>query len=70
LLIFDVIGLGEPFLAGRTWLSGDDWAVPVETTENQTERTLVRNIETFRRVGEANRGSIISVVVPRLRPTW
>jgi hypothetical protein len=24
-LIFDVIGLGEPSLAGRTWSSGDDW---------------------------------------------
>jgi SAM-dependent methyltransferase len=57
ILIFDVIGLGEPSLAGRTWRSGDDWAVLVETTENQTERTLVRNIETFRRVGEAYRRS-------------
>jgi len=47
LLIFDVIGLGEPPLAGRTWSSGDDWAVLVETTENQTARTLVRNIEVF-----------------------
>lgn len=57
MLIFDVIGLGDPSLAGRTWSSGDDWAVLVETTENQTERTLVRNIETFRRVGEAYRRS-------------
>lgn len=57
MLIFDVIGLGEPSLAGRTWSSGDDWAVLVETTENQTERTLVRNIETFRRVGEVYRRS-------------
>lgn len=51
-LIFDVIGLGEPSLAGRTWRSDDNWAVLVETTENQTERTLVRNIETFRRVDD------------------
>ena len=50
LLIFDVIGLGEPSLAGRTWTSGDDWAVLVETTEDQTARTLVRNIEVFRRI--------------------
>src|SRR5271157_4080656 len=57
MLIFDVIGLGEPSLAGRTWSSGEDWAVLVETTENQTERTLVRNIETFRRVGESYRRS-------------
>jgi SAM-dependent methyltransferase len=56
-LTFDVIGLGEPSLASRTWSSGDDWAVLVETTENQTERTLVRNIEVFRRVGDAYRRS-------------
>jgi SAM-dependent methyltransferase len=52
MLIFDVIGLGEPSLAGRTWRSGDDWAVLVETTENQSERTLVRDIEIFRSVGD------------------
>jgi SAM-dependent methyltransferase len=57
MFIFDVIGLGEPSLAGRTWNSGEDWAVLVETIENQTERSLVRNIETFRRVGEAYRRS-------------
>ena len=57
LLIFDVIGLGEPSLAGRTWSSGDDWAVLVETTENQTARTLVRNIEVFRRIRDAYRRS-------------
>ena len=57
LLIFDVIGLGEPSLAGRTWKSGDDWAVMVETTENQRERSLVRNIEVFRRIGDAYRRS-------------
>lgn len=51
MLIFDVIELGEPSLAGRSWSSGEDWAVLVETTENQSERTLVRNIETFRRIG-------------------
>ena len=56
-LIFDVIGLGEPSVAGRTWSSGDDWAVLVETTENQAERSLVRNIEVFRRVGDAYRRS-------------
>jgi SAM-dependent methyltransferase len=56
-LIFDVIGLGEPSLTGRTWRSGDDWAVMVETTENQLERSLVRNIEVFRRVGDAYRRS-------------
>lgn len=57
MLIFDVIGLGEPSLAGRTWSSGEDWAVLVETTENQAERSLVRNIEVFRRAGDAYRRS-------------
>jgi len=57
LLIFDVIVLGEPSLAGRTWHSGEDWAVLVDTSENQAERRLVRNIEVFRRVGEAYRRS-------------
>jgi 2-polyprenyl-3-methyl-5-hydroxy-6-metoxy-1,4-benzoquinol methylase len=49
MLIFDVIGLGEPSLAARTWRSGHDWAVLVETTEKQAERTLIREIEVFRR---------------------
>ena len=57
MLIFDAIELGEPSLAGRTWRSGDDWAVLVETTEKQPERSLVRNIEVFRRVGDAYRRS-------------
>jgi len=53
--MFDVIGLGEPSLAGRTWSSGEDWAVLVETTENQADRTLIRDIETFRRIAELYR---------------
>jgi len=57
LLIFDAITPGEPSLAGRTWASGKDWVVLVETTENQAERTLIRNIETFRRVGKVYRRS-------------
>jgi SAM-dependent methyltransferase len=57
MLIFDVIGLGEPSLAARTWRSGHDWAVLVETTEKQTERTLVREIEVFRRTGDLYRRS-------------
>src|SRR5215471_2301624 len=36
MLIFDLIGLGEP-LTGGSWRSGDDWAVLVETVEDQTE---------------------------------
>jgi SAM-dependent methyltransferase len=50
MLIFDLIELGEPSLAGRFWRSGDDWAVLVDTKEDQDSRTLVRDIETFRRV--------------------
>ena len=52
LLIFDMIELGEPSLSGRSWSLGDDWAVLVETAENQSKRILVREIETFRRIGE------------------
>jgi SAM-dependent methyltransferase len=50
ILIFDVIELGEPSLASRAWSSGDDWAVLVDTEENKDSRTLVRDIQTFRRV--------------------
>lgn len=56
-LIFDVIGLGEPSLTGRTWRSGNDWAVLVETTEDQMARSLVRDIEIFRCIGEHYRRS-------------
>jgi hypothetical protein len=55
MLIFDVIELGEPSLAGRYWSSGKDWAVLAETKEDQGSRMLVRNIETFRRVGQLYR---------------
>jgi SAM-dependent methyltransferase len=57
LLIFDLIELGEPALAGRFWKSGEDWAVMVETTEDQRARKLVREIEVFRKVGEYYRRS-------------
>jgi SAM-dependent methyltransferase len=55
LLIFDVIELGGPSLAGRFWSSGDDWAVLVQTTEDQSRGILVREIETFRRAGKLYR---------------
>jgi SAM-dependent methyltransferase len=55
MLIFDVIELGKPPLTGRFWSSGDDWAVMVDTTEDQATRTLVRNIEIFRRVNDLYR---------------
>jgi len=57
LFIFDVIGLGEPSLANRTWLAGQDWAVLVETTENQNHRSLIRDVQVFRRTGGAYRRS-------------
>jgi SAM-dependent methyltransferase len=50
IFIFDIIELGEPSLAGRSWQCGADWAVLVETQEDRGSRTLVRSIETFRRV--------------------
>ena len=55
MLIFDVIETGTPSLAGRFWSSGEDWAVLAETGEDQAARTLVRKIETFRRVGDLYR---------------
>jgi SAM-dependent methyltransferase len=54
-LIFDVIELGEPSLQGRSWKAGEDWAALVDTREDQGSRLLVREIATFRRVGELYR---------------
>jgi SAM-dependent methyltransferase len=55
LLIFDVIEIGEPSLTGRFWRAGEDWAVLSDTVEDPPVRTLVRNILTFRRVGQLYR---------------
>jgi SAM-dependent methyltransferase len=55
MLIFDVIEPGEPSLAGRSWRAGEDWAVLVDTREDQDSQTLVRDIETFRRVDDLYR---------------
>jgi SAM-dependent methyltransferase len=55
LLIFDVIETGEPSLSGRAWRAGNDWAVLVDTHEDQPARGLERDIETFRRVGDLYR---------------
>jgi SAM-dependent methyltransferase len=54
-LIFDLIECGGAPLTSRTWSSGDDWAVLVDTAEFPASQTLVRDIETFRRVGELYR---------------
>ncbi len=50
-LIFDVIVCGAPELTARSWRAGDDWACLVDTVEDAPASTLVRTIETFRRVG-------------------
>ncbi len=55
MLIFDIIECGEPSLSGKFWSSGDDWAVLADTTEDPLSRTLVRSIQTFRRVDELYR---------------
>jgi cyclopropane fatty-acyl-phospholipid synthase-like methyltransferase len=55
MLIFDLIELGQPLLSARSWKSGEDWAVLVETREDQSSRTLVREIEAFRKVAEGYR---------------
>jgi SAM-dependent methyltransferase len=52
LFIFDIIETGEPSLSRRMWNSGDDWAILVDTMEDPASQTLIRNIETFRKVGE------------------
>ena len=48
LFVFDVIINGAPLLDAKTWVSGEDWAVLVNTTENTACHTLVREIEIFR----------------------
>jgi hypothetical protein len=55
ILIFDEIETGEPSLAGRIWSSGPDWAVLANIGEEPASRTLIRKIETFRRVGNMYR---------------
>lgn len=55
ILMFDIIELGQPSLTARSWHAGDDWAVLVQTKEEQHSRQLVREIEIFRRVGELYR---------------
>lgn len=55
MLIFDIIETGEPSLASRSWKAGEDWAVLVETTEDRAARRLIRDIQTFRRIGDLYR---------------
>ena len=55
IFIFDVVESGEPSMTGRFWNSGEDWAVLVEVQEERDSRTLIRNIETLRRVDQLYR---------------
>jgi SAM-dependent methyltransferase len=55
MLMFDVIETGEPSLTGRVWSSGVDWAVLADIREDPAFRTLIRNIETFRQLGNMYR---------------
>ena len=48
LLAFDVIATGEPSLSGKSWASGEDWAVLVQVTEDSSHRSLVRELAVFR----------------------
>jgi SAM-dependent methyltransferase len=63
-----IVAIGEPLTyhddedgdarlrdSERSWKTGEDWAVLVETTEDQGSRMLIREIETFRKVGDAYR---------------
>lgn len=54
-LIFDVVVNGHPSLNARTWTSGDDWAVLVNTVEDPVRRMLVRDIEIFRETANGYR---------------
>jgi SAM-dependent methyltransferase len=56
-LIFDMIETGEPSLAARGWRSGEDWALLFDISEDTASKTLVRNIEVFRRIGDLYRRS-------------
>jgi SAM-dependent methyltransferase len=53
LLIFDLIERGDVSLSNRGFRSGDDWAILYETQGQG--HSLLRFIETFRRVGECYR---------------
>ena len=55
LLIFDLIETGEPSLTARSWASGEDWAILARTDEDSASRTLVREMETFRKVEDRYR---------------
>lgn len=55
LLVFDVIVRGEPSLDAKPWRAGEDWAVLVETREDPSSGWLRREIQTFRKIGDAYR---------------
>ena len=53
LFVFDLIVTtpGRP-MAYRTWRSGGDWGILADVSEQPARRCLVREITTFRRVGD------------------
>jgi SAM-dependent methyltransferase len=55
LLLFDVIETGEPSLSAQFCSSGDDWAILVDTREDQGSATLERDIDYFVREGDLYR---------------
>jgi SAM-dependent methyltransferase len=57
LLLFDVAGPGRGGRHGKhqKYIRGDDWAVLVETEEDEDRAILTRNITSFRRVGKLYR---------------
>ncbi len=48
LLVFDVVSSGEPSLDARSRAEGEGWMVLCRTTEDNDDRTIIREIDTFR----------------------
>lgn len=70
LLIFDFISSEGADLSSRSWSSGADWALLLETVEDQSRHMLIRDIVTFRRVGALFRRGKERHVVRLLRDSW
>jgi SAM-dependent methyltransferase len=54
-LIFDILVDGHPSLDARTWTSGSDWAVLVNTVEDRARRAIFCGIEIFRETANGYR---------------
>ncbi len=55
LIVFDVIVEASGTLDAKTWWAEDDWAILIEVREPLEDRCVIREITTFRRVGDAFR---------------